>query len=85
MEQQEHSGILLVTWPHDSNTDERERAQWDIQPFVGDLWGWVSSPLEGGGEKMSGFSFPTVINPPRVHISLSHHCGIESVESQFGK
>lgn len=51
--------------------------------FVGDLRDRVSSPLEGKKENIR-LLLSTVINPPQVHISLSQHCGIRSVENQFG-
>lgn len=52
--------------------------------FVGDLRDQVSFPLEGRKENVR-LLLSTVINPPQVHISLSQHCGVGSVESQFGK
>lgn len=82
MEQQKHSGILLVTWPHDSNTDERERDQWDIQP----LWGIYATEYHPLWRKKENVRLVfSVIDPTQVHISLSQHCGIGRVENQFGK
>lgn len=52
--------------------------------FVGDLQDRVSSPLEGKKDNVR-LLLSTVINPPQIHISLSQHCGIGSLESQFKK